>query len=115
MHEQIEAILDTVTCGGKRVPYALIRYTKTASLYIVYTILYEVPRVCADDAPETSVVEIDVDIYAKDLGKMSETKDSVKSQFIAAGWTWTEDGPELYDETGYIHITVTLKKERMIQ
>ena len=115
MHNEIERILKTVTFGDKTVPSAHILYTGKSPLYIVYSILSEDPAVCADDVAETSVVEIDVDIYAKILSNLTGTINSVKAKFIAAGWTWVEDGPEIFDDdTGYIHITITFEKERTI-
>ena len=113
MHEEIDNILKTVKLGNKKVPFAHIKFTGSSPLFIVYSILAETPRVCADDVAETSVVEIDVDIYAKVLSNLTGTINSVKKQFIDAGWTWAEISPEIFEEeTGYIHRTITFEKER---
>ena len=115
MHNEIKSILETVVVGGKPVPFACQKFEGDSPLYIVYSIILETPRVCADDLPETSVVEIDIDVYAKAISNLVGTIGSVKKQFIAAGWTWCEDSPEIFeDETGYIHRAITFEKERMI-
>ena len=115
MHNEIRSILETVSFGGRPVPFACQKYEGKSPLYAVYSILAETPRVCADDLPEDSVVEIDVDVYAKSLDAFSGTIGSVKKQFIAAGWTWCEDSPEIFEnETGIIHRAITFEKERMI-
>ena len=116
MYREIEDVLRKVTLGEKVVPFARLHYTGKSPLYIVYTVLTETPEVCSDDTPETSVAEIDVDIYAKSLRNLIDTKSSVKQRFIEAGWTWVEDSPEMYeDDTGFIHRTITFEKERMIK
>lgn len=116
MYREIESILSKVTLGEKVVPFALIHYTGDSPLFIVYSTLSETPRLYSDDTPEASAVEIDIDIYAKVLQNLIETKRSVKQRFIEAGWTWIEDSPEVFeDDTGFIHRTVTFEKERMIK
>lgn len=116
MTKIIEDILSKVTLGEKVVPFARLHYTGKSPLYIVYSILSETPRVCSDDTPETLVVEVDFDIYAKVLQNLIETMNSVKKRFIEAGWTWVEDSPEIFEnETGFVHRTITFEKERMIK
>lgn len=115
MQKNIEDTLSKVTLGEKVVPFARLHYTGKSPLFIVYSILTELPEVCSDDTPETSVVTIDIDIYAKALQNLIETIKSVKKRFIEAGWTWVEDSPEIFEnETGFIHRTITFEKERMI-
>lgn len=115
MQKNIEDVLSKVTLGEKVVPFARLHYTGKSTLFIVYSILSETPRVCSDDTPETSVAEVDIDIYAKVLQNLIETIKSVKKRFIEAGWTWVEDSPEIFEnETGFIHRTITFEKERMI-
>lgn len=115
MQKNIEDTLSKVTLGEKVVPFARLHYTGKSPLYIVYSILTELPEVCSDDTPETSVVTIDIDIYAKVLQNLIETVKSVKIRFIEAGWTWIDDSPEIFEnETGFIHRTITFEKERMI-
>lgn len=116
MYREIDDILSKVTLGEKVVPFAQLHYTGKSPLFIVYSVLSETPQLCSDDTPEASVVEIDIDIYAKKLKNLIDTKCSVKKRFIEAGWTWTEDSPEIFeDETGFIHRTITFEKERMIK
>lgn len=113
MHDIVENLLDTVTLGGRAVPYAHIKFTGSSPLYIVYSFLSETPAVESDDGVETDVVEIDVDIYAKKRSNLTDTIRAVKHIFTAAGWSWVEDSPELFeDDTGYIHRTITFEKER---
>lgn len=113
MHQIVENLLSEVTVGGTVVPFAHMKYTGKSSLYLVYSFLAETPCVCADDVAETSVVEVDVDIYARDRGSFTAAVAAVKNLFIGAGWSWAEDSPEMYDEdTCFIHRTITFEKER---
>lgn len=113
MHDIVENLLDTVTLGGRAVPYAHMKFTGKSPLYIVYSFLSEMSSISADDLPEVSIVEVDVDIYAKIRSEFTGTINAVKSTFISAGWTWEEDGPELFEnDTGYIHKTITFEIER---
>ena len=115
MYSAVESILAAVEVGGEAVPYAHIRYTKTANLYITYQFLNETPELCADDLPECSAVELDVDIYSKSRVKLAAAKTSVLTAFLGAGWSWIDLSPEMYeDDTGFIHRTFTFENERMI-
>ena len=115
MHDIVENLLDTVALGGRAVPYAHMKFTGKSPLYIVYSFLSETPRISADDLPEMSVVEVDIDIYAKIRSNLTGTIQAVKNTFISAGWTWIEDSPEIFEnDTGYIHKTITFEIERNI-
>ena len=116
MYREIEDALSKVTLGEKVVPFAHLHYTGNSPLFITYSLLSETPQVCSDDTPETSVAEVDIDIYAKVLQNLIETMSSAKQRFIESGWAWVEDSPEIFeDETGFIHRTITFEKERMIK
>ena len=115
MHNDVETVLSNITVDGKSVPFAHIKFTKQASLYITYQFINERPELCADDLPETSVVEVDIDIYSRSRNSLIAAQSEILTAFIGAGWTWVELSPEMYEEdTKLIHRTVTFEKERMI-
>lgn len=115
MYETVENLLGTVKIGGRAVPFKHMKFTDKSLLYIVYTLMPETPAICADDVAKVSVVQLDIDIYAKNRRNLTETIGAVKETFINAGWSWAEDSPDIFeDDTGYLHKTITFEIERSL-
>ena len=112
MHEIIQNILDGLIVDGLPIPSAPLRYRGIARRFVTWTITSEDPQVPADDGCAVSFIELDVDIYS-DVD-YSDIMDAVIPLFTAAGWVWTDSGPEMFEEdTGLYHRTVSFEKERM--
>lgn len=115
MHTVVEALLSRISVRGQSVPYAHIRYTGKAKLYITYQFIDEEPVLCSSDKPDVSAVKLDVDIFSKSNGDLIAARNELITAFIGADWIWSDLSPEMYeDDTGYIHRTLTFEKERMI-
>lgn len=112
IHDDIDQILSGLIIDGRQIPSCPLRYRGKAEQYIIWTIISETPQSASDDSWDISAIEIDVDIYS--TAGYYDIYDAVIDLFTAAGWVWTDSGPEMYEEdTGYFHRTVTFQHERM--
>ena len=114
MNSELQTILgDNLIIDEKKIPVSQIKYTGDESTYIVWSIIYEVPALSANDDVLASVVTVDIDIFS-DKNFLKIVKE-IKKLMKANGWTWNSDSAEMFDEsTGLYYKTCTFEKERMI-
>ena len=102
MNDQVKAILDTLTVGGKPVPNALLYFDGKADTYILYSPSNEGVGLAGDDKPVALVEGWDIDVFSKT--NYIALSRAVKKAFIDAGWVYRGSGMDTYDEpTGYYH------------
>lgn len=110
-YEMIKTTLSGMTTSaGVEIPVRAIVYKGDKTTYITFSELQKYPRLMADDECEYSAPRFDIDIYTKDnfVGILAE----IKERMTNAGWTWIEDGPDLYEaDTKYFHKTTTFEIE----
>lgn len=114
MNSELQSILgDYLIINKKQIPVSQIKYTGTASTYIVWSIINEIPSLSANDEDLMSIVTVDIDIIS-DSNYLEIVKE-VKKIMKASGWVWSEDSNEMFNDiTGLYQKTCTFEKERVI-
>jgi len=103
---EIEKIFKGFTVDGSEIPFALRRYNGSEKTFITYEETVSRPAFSADDACILEEHEVDFDIFTP--GNYKNILEAVKSLLTENGFTWIEDGPDLYEEeTGLFHKTTT--------
>lgn len=98
------------TSAGESIPVVFMVYKGDKKTYITFSELDKYPRLMADDECEYSAPRYDIDIYSQ--GNFIDILHEVKERLINAGWTWVEDGPDLYEaDTKFFHKTTTFEIE----
>lgn len=113
MEKQIKSMFKNFKVNGESIPVEHLRYKGKSKTFITWSIISEVPSLCADDEDLYSVTDVDIHVYSDSnyLDIIKEVKKMMKSN----NWSWLEDSVELYeDDTGLYHKTITFEKERMI-
>ena len=114
MNSEIQNILgNDLIIDGIKIPVSQIKYTGNKNTYVVWSIVYELPILSANDEDLASVVTVDIDIFS-DKNFLKIVKE-IKKLMKANEWTWNSDSAEMFDEnTGLYYKTCTFEKERMI-
>ena len=98
------------TSAGVEIPVSFMVYKGDKTTYITFSELDKYPRLMADDECEYSAPRYDIDIFTQ--GNFIEIFNEIKQRLINAGWTWVEDGPDIYEaDTKYFHKTTTFEIE----
>ncbi len=113
MNSELESILgDSITIDNMNIPVSQIKYTGDESIYIVWSIIDEIPGLIGNDEDLASIVTVDIDIFSNKnyLKIVKEIKKIMKKN----EWVWVEDSAEMFDEnTGLFQKTCTFEKERI--
>jgi hypothetical protein len=111
INQSIESIFNRFTVNGVQIPIAFIRYHGGRTTYLTYQLVNDTAAMCADDDCQEEAAEYDFDIYTE--GNFLGILDAVKSLLKANGWTWVDDGPDMYEEdTKLYHKTTTFSIEK---
>ncbi len=112
MYAEIKSILgDSISVGQETVPVAHLRYKGDSKRFVTWTVISEMPSLCADDDDYYSTVTVDIDVYAD--GNFVSIINAVKELMKSNDWVWTEDSIEMYEEdTELYHKTISFEKER---
>ena len=114
MNSELQAILgDFIVIDDKNIPVSEFKYTGNENTYVVWSIIYEVPALSANDDVLASIVTVDIDIFSdKNFLKIEK---EIKKLMKANEWTWNSDSAEMFNEnTGLYYKTCTFEKERVI-
>lgn len=99
---------------GKTIPVDFLKYDGPETTYIVFSEISDSPAHSSDDECNYSNKQFDFDIYTK--GNYLNILKAVKERLNNNGFTWVEDGPDLYEkDTGYYHKTTTFEIEYYIE
>ena len=101
----IETAFRNFTVSSKTIPISFMRYTGSETSYLTYYTWLEQPKDFSDDDYHSELVNGTIDIFSK--GNFKSILDAVKTTLKQNGFTWTDNGPETYeDDTGYYHVPV---------
>ena len=106
MNSEIETIFSDFM-----VPVVFGKYTGTEEQYVVYFSNGETPIFHGDNKVLASSNTYDFNIYTK--GNYLNILNELKKKLNDNGWTWVEDGEDIYEEdTRFFHKPTTWSKER---
>lgn len=113
MNEEIKKILKNLIVDDVVIPVAHIKYKGSSKTFVTWTILSELPALCANDEDLYSIVQVDIDVFSD--SNYLNIIDEIKKVMKNANWIWLEDSEEMYEnDTELYHKTITFEKERMI-
>lgn len=92
------------------IPISFLNYTGNSDVYLTYYTWLEKPENFYDDENHSEIAYGTIDIFSK--SNFKNTLQAVKSKLKENGFTWTDNGPETYEQdTGYYHVPVNFCAE----
>lgn len=87
-----------------------MNYTGNSDVYLTYYTWLEKPENFYNDENHSEIAYGTIDIFSKINFK--DILESVKEKLKQYGFTWTDNGPETYEQdTGYYHVPVNFCAE----
>ena len=92
------------------IPIAFLNYTGNSDIYLTYYTWLEKPENFYDNENHSEIAYGTIDIFSK--SNFKDILESVKEKLMQYGFTWTDNGPETYEQdTGYYHVPVNFCAE----
>ena len=96
--------------NGKVIQISFLNYTGNSYVYLTYYTWLEKPENFYDNENHSEIAYGTIDIFSKINFK--DILESVKIKLKENGFTWTDNGPETYEQdTGYYHVPVNFCAE----
>ena len=106
----IEKAFADFKVNGKVIPIAFLNYTGNSDVYLTYYTWSLKPENFYDDENHSEIAYGTIDIFSK--SNFKDILESVKIKLKENGFTWTDNGPETYEQdTGYYHVPVNFRAE----
>lgn len=101
----IEKAFENFTVDNQKIPISFMNYTGKSGNYLTYYTWLEQPQNFSDDDYHAELSYGTIDVFSKNNFKNIVKK--VKQTLKNSGFTWTDNGPETFeDDTKYYHIPV---------
>ncbi len=105
INPKLEEVFKDFIVDNVEIPISFMRYGGDKTAYLTYYTWLESPELFFDDDYHTEIIYGTIDIFSK--GNFKNILEEVKKKLKENGLTWTDNGPETFEEdTGFFHVPV---------